>query len=186
MQGIEIRELVKRYPRSTDLLHFLRNPLRREEVTALRGVNLSLEPGRIYGLVGPNGAGKTTLLKILAGVVWPTSGEALVDGLDSSRGDRSLRERVGLVVADERSFFWRLTARENLRFFAVLQRIPAQSLEARVDECLARFGLEAAGDRPFRALATGMRQRLAIARGMLLDPPVLLLDEATRSLDPAA
>ncbi|MCP3919699.1 MAG: ABC transporter ATP-binding protein [bacterium] len=183
--GVVIEGLVKRYPRSIDLLRVLRHPLQRPEVTALDGIDLELEPGRIVGLVGRNGAGKTTLLKILAGLVLPSEGRVRVAGVDPTHG-AAVRDAVNLVVADERSFYWRLTVRENLRFFATLQRLAGPARNARVDGCLERFGLASVADVAFRQLSTGMRQRLAVARGLLVDPQILLLDEATRSLDPLA
>jgi ABC-2 type transport system ATP-binding protein len=186
MEGVEIQGLVKRYPRSTDLFHFLRRPWAREEVTALRGIDLRLEPGHIYGLVGPNGAGKTSLLKVLAGLVLPTEGSVRLDGVDALARPALIRERVGLVVADERSFYWRLGLRQNLEFFASLQHLRGRERDRRVRECLEMVGLGDQAERSFRELSTGMRQRLSIARGLLVAPPVLLLDEPTRSLDPVA
>lgn len=183
---IRIRGLSKRFPRSTNLWQFLRRPFAREYVTALEGIDLTLEPGRIYGLVGPNGAGKTTLIKVIAGLVLPSTGDVSVGGLDAVREARAIRARVGYVVADERSFFWRLSVRENLRFFATLRSPSVRERRERVDECLRRVRLEREAERPFQALSTGMRQRLAIARGLLSMPRILLLDEPTRSLDPDA
>lgn len=185
MNGIEIEGLIKRFPRGVPLLTSLRHPLHRETITALDGVDLSLEPGAIYGLVGSNGAGKTTLLKILTGLVLPTAGRVRVCGIDVAVSPRRVREVVGFVVADERSFYWRLSVRENLRFFATLQQIPVRARSARVEECLDLVGLREHAGRAFRELSTGLRQRLAIARGILADPDVLLMDEATRSLDPS-
>ena len=186
MSGVAIRGLVKRYPRSADLVRFLRRPLARETVTALDGIDLDLEPGAVYGLVGRNGAGKTTLLKILAGLVLPSAGRASVWGIEASERPRALRARVGLVVADERSFFWRISVRENLRFFATLQHLSGSARARAVDAALDHTGLADLADVAFRELSTGQRQCLAIARGTLIDPQVLLLDEATRSLDPEA
>jgi ABC-2 type transport system ATP-binding protein len=168
---IEIQGLVKRYPHATDLFRFLRRPWRKEEILALDGLDLSLGPGRIYGLVGPNGAGKTTLLKVLAGLVLPTEGRILFDGEEWSAPSERIRETVGLVVADERSFFWRLTVEENLRFFATLQKLRGEGRRARIASCLAKVGLSEHRGRSFRSLSTGLRQRLAVARGLLVDPP---------------
>jgi len=186
MDTIRIRGLSKRYPRTTDLFQLLRHPVRRQETTALCGVDLELCPGEIYGLVGPNGAGKTTFLKILAGLVLPTDGQVRWGAEDLAARRARGREGIGLVVSDERSFFWRISVRENLRFFATLQRIPRAERDARIDECLDLVGLRDRRDDAFHSLSTGLRQRLAIARGLLGDPQVLLMDEATRSLDPRA
>lgn len=184
MTAISIRGLVKRYPRRADLLHVFRRRAGEGAVTALDGVDLELRAGVIYGLVGHNGAGKTTLLKILAGLVLPTAGEVRVGAVDAVARPRALREQVGLVVADERSFFWRISVEENLRFFAALQGHRGAERRRVVESTLERVGLAEVAGAPFRGLSTGQRQRLAIARGMLSDPPVLLMDEATRSLDP--
>ena len=185
MHGIRIRGLVKRYPKTTDLFSVLRHPLTRAEgESALAGIDLTLEPGRIYGLVGPNGAGKTTLLKIIAGLVLPSSGTIELDGEPLNARSRRARDTIGYVVSEERSFHWRLSVRENLRFFATLEHVVNR--EERAAICLDRVGMLEHADRPYRELSTGMRQRIALARGMLGDPRVLLMDEATRSLDPFA
>ncbi len=185
MQGIRIRGLVKRYPNTTDLFGLLRHPFAaREGTTALHGIDLTLEPGRIYGLVGPNGAGKTTLLKIVAGLVLPDEGTIELDETTLDSRSRRARNAIGYVVSEERSFHWRLTVRENLRFFGVLEQV--DDPESRATLCLDRVGMLEHADRSFRELSTGMRQRVALARGLLGDPRVLLMDEATRSLDPLA
>jgi ABC-2 type transport system ATP-binding protein len=184
MDGIEIRGLVKDYPRSRDLLHLLRHPLRHRTVTALDGIDLTIPRGGIYALLGPNGAGKTTLLKILGGLLLPNAGTIRIDGDDLTGDAKTIRERVGLIVCDERSFYWRLTAKENLRFFATLYGFRGSDRDAQVMRCLTDAGIEHQASTQFMRLSTGMRQRLAVARGLLLDPSILLMDEATRSLDP--
>ncbi|HED66408.1 MAG TPA: ABC transporter ATP-binding protein [Planctomycetes bacterium] len=185
MQGIRIRGLTKRYPAGDGLVHFVRSALRQASGRlALRGVDLDLEPGRIYALVGPNGAGKTTLLKIMAGLVLPTEGRIELDGKPLSARSAAVRETVGYVVSDERSFQWRLSVAENLRFFATLEHVPDR--DARVREVLEHVGLLDRAEAPFRTLSTGMRQRVALARGLIANPRILLMDEATRSLDPLA
>jgi ABC-2 type transport system ATP-binding protein len=154
-------------------------------VRALRGVDLRVRPGAICGLLGPNGAGKTTLLKILSCLVLPDRGVALIAG-DSTRHERRVKARIGLVHSDERSFYWRLSARENLRFFARLYDVPGRRIGARIEHLLERVGMHDVADRPFSGYSSGMKQRIAIARALLHDPPILLMDEPTRSLDPAA
>ncbi|MEL7369430.1 MAG: ABC transporter ATP-binding protein, partial [Myxococcota bacterium] len=133
---------------------------------------------------GPNGAGKTTLLKVLATLVRPSQGRAWVDEIDVAARPRAARARLGYVLAEERSFFWRLSVRENLRFFAALQDLHGAAAQDRIDALAALVGLTDVIDRRFSDLSLGQRQRVAIARGIIADPPVLLFDEATRSLDP--
>jgi ABC-2 type transport system ATP-binding protein len=161
-------------------------PIHREPpVIALHNVSLTLHRGEILGLLGTNGAGKTTLLKILATLVSPSSGQASVEGCDLVREPERVKGVVGLVTGDERSFYWRLTGRQNLEFFAAFQGLGAETTVKRIAELHCQLGLDAL-DRPFGLYSTGMRQRLAIARALLRRPTVLLLDEPTRSMDPLA
>jgi ABC-2 type transport system ATP-binding protein len=184
--GIQVSGLVKRYPRNRDLLRFLRSPMRREFTEVLQGIDLSIPRGGIYSLLGPNGAGKTTLLKSLAGLLLPNAGQITVDGVELGGDPAGLRERVSLAVCDERSFYWRISARENLRFFASLNGHRGKDRGERVLECLDLVGLADFADRRYMELSSGMRQKLALARGLLLDPSILMMDEPTRSLDPEA
>ena len=166
----------------------LRRLLRRkraEPLHVLRGVDLTVDAGEWLGLIGDNGAGKTTLLKIIAGLILPSAGTVRVTGLEVASHGQAVRDAVGYVLADERSFHWRLTPRQNLRFFAALERLGSKEAEPRIEELLARLDLAENGDRPFYELSTGMRQRLAIARSLLRRPRVLLMDEPTRSVDAA-
>jgi ABC-2 type transport system ATP-binding protein len=151
----------------------------------LRGVEMGIREGEIFSLLGPNGAGKTTLLKIFCCLVLPDAGRALIGGYDT-RDENRVKAVLGLVHTDERSFYWRLSGRENLRFFARLYDVPGRRIEARIGELLERVGMTEAADRPFSGYSSGMKQRCAIARALLHDPPILLMDEPTRSLDPAA
>jgi ABC-2 type transport system ATP-binding protein len=151
----------------------------------LRGIDLQVGEGEIFGLLGPNGAGKTTLLKILSCLILPDKGSAVVGGHDT-RKEYQVKKKIGLVHSDERSFYWRLSARENLRFFARLYDVPGRRIEGRIDELLRRVDLLQAADRPFADYSSGMKQRVAIARALLHDPPILMMDEPTRSLDPVS
>ena len=182
--AIEAVGLVKTFVKTRSLREILLHPFgRAERIPALRGADLAVREGEIVSLLGPNGAGKTTLLKILSCLVLPDAGRAIVGGDDTIHENR-VKRRIGLVHSDERSFYWRLSARENLRFFARLYNVPYRKTEARLQELLERVDLAAAADRPFSGYSSGMKQRVAIARALLHDPPILLMDEPTRSLDP--
>jgi ABC-2 type transport system ATP-binding protein len=157
-----------------------------ERITALEGVSFTVEPGEIFGLLGPNGAGKTTLLKILSCLIIQSRGRALVNGHDTLRQEMRVKASIGFVTSDERSFFWRLSGRENLHFFARLCNLPASRLRGRCQELLDRLELTDKADHPFMNYSSGMKQRMAMARALLHDPPILYMDEPTRSLDPIA
>ena len=151
---------------------------------ALRGIDLTVERGAIFGLLGPNGAGKTTLTKILSTLLLPTHGQAFVLGHDVVREADWLRPRMGLVLGGERGLYNRINARENLRYFADLYGVPLAERERRIDEVLARVELEWAADRRVEEYSRGMKQKLHIARGILHRPEILFLDEPTIGLDP--
>lgn len=153
---------------------------------ALGGVDLDVAPGHIVAVIGENGAGKSTLIRILATVVLPDEGTARVAGHDVVDEALAVRRQVGLALGDDRSFFWRLTGRKNLEFFGRLQGLRGKELPQRVAELLNVVALTDVADRRVDRYSTGMRNRLGIARALLGDPAVLLLDEPTRSLDAVA
>lgn len=153
--------------------------------TAVENVSLAVAEGEVFGLLGPNGAGKTTLTKLLCTLIIPTSGSARVMGHDLGQ-DRAIRQAVGLVVTDERSFHWRLTGEQNLRFFAALHGLHGKPAEARLREVLAAVEMGEQSHLRFSSYSSGMKQRLAIARALLHRPRLLFLDEPSRSLDPIA
>ena len=152
--------------------------------TVLQNVSFQVAPGQIVALVGQNGAGKTTLIKILASLVKPTGGKALIRGYDIIKESIQAKSNIGFVPSEERSFYWRLTGRQNLRFFASLHNIHGKASERRVDSALEAVGLGGEDHVCFKEYSSGMKQALGIARGILHDPRVLLLDEPTRSLSP--
>ena len=179
MPAIEARRLRKTY-RTT------RGVFRRERVdqVALRGVDLAIERGELFGLLGPNGAGKTTMVKIFTTLLLPTSGAAVVLGLDAVRDQWALRRRIGFVFGGERGLYWRLSGLDNLRYFADLYRIPPEVSRRRIPELLERLGLAGRERDRVELYSRGMKQRLHLARGLLNDPEVLFLDEPTIGLDP--
>ncbi len=185
--AILAERLSKVYVKRRSLPEIAARPFRRaERITALAELSLETRAGEIFGILGPNGAGKTTFLKILAGLILPTSGRALVGGIDVARHDQAVKRSIGFVTSDERSFYWRLTGLENLEFFGRLYGLSAAQARSIGRSLLQVMEMEALADRQFMSYSTGMKQRLAIARALLHDPPVLCLDEPTRSLDPIA
>jgi len=185
--AIRAEKLTKVYVKRRSLREMALRPLRRaERITALVDLDLEVSAGEIFGLLGPNGAGKTTFLRVLAGLVLPTSGRALVQGVDVARDDRAVKRSIGFMTSDERSFYWRLTGRENLEFFGRLYGLDLGEARRVSASLLGVVEMEPVADRPFMGYSSGMKQRLAIARALLHDPPVLCLDEPTRSLDPIA
>jgi ABC-2 type transport system ATP-binding protein len=186
MTAISIRNLSKTYPVPfRRLREFFRRQVK-DPVEALRDVSFEVETGEIFGLIGRNGAGKTTLTKIVATLVQPTTGSVSVRGNDSVEADERVRRDIGLATAEERSFYWRLTSEQNLLFFARLHGLSDRFAGQRIKDLFARLELDEVARRRFGELSTGNKQRLAVARAMLANPPVLLLDEPTRSLDPLA
>lgn len=125
-------------------------------------------------------------MRILSTLILPDAGRASVQGHDVTRESQTVRRICGLMLGDERSWYWRLSGRHNLEFFAVLHGFDPAAARVRAEELLARFGLVEAADRPFGGYSAGMKARLSLARALIADPPVLLLDEPTRSLDPVA
>jgi len=155
-----------------------------ESVRALSDVSCEVRAGEFFGLLGENGAGKTTLFKILATLVTPDSGSAIVGGHDVLKAPSRVREVLAPVIADERSLHWRLSGRENMRLFAALHGLRGAQATRRIEELLGLVNLVDAADRLVSGYSSGMKQRLLVARTLLARPSVLLLDEPTRSLDP--
>jgi ABC-2 type transport system ATP-binding protein len=181
---IETYNLTKKFPVVKRYRDLFFHPFRRKDITALHNINLHVKNGELFGLLGPNGAGKTTLIKILCTLILPTEGEAFVNGLEVTRKGKDIRRKIGYVIGDERSFYWRLTGRQNLKFFAKLNNIPNSEVMERIERLLDFMELASDADRPFKDYSTGMRKKLAIARGLLTEPEILFMDEPTNGLDP--
>jgi len=176
--AIEIRGLTKKF--------FASKIFRRKRTTALNNVNLEIRPGELFVLVGQNGAGKTTLLKILCGLILPTSGNVYINGEDIFNNNSHFKKEICFVSGEERSFYWRLTGRQNLEFFGRLQGLSKKEIRHRTDELLAIIGLKEEINKEFRYFSSGAKQRLALMRALLHNPSIIFMDEPTRSLDPIA
>ena len=178
--------LTKSFPTRRGWLETIRHPRSTQYQEVLRGVSCTVREGEFFGLLGPNGAGKTTLFKILATLILPDSGSATVAGFDVVQSSRDVRHVLSPVIADERSLYWRLTARDNLELYGALQGLGRGAASARAGELLEVVGLDDTGEKMVGSFSSGMKQRLLIARALIAYPRVLLLDEPTRSLDPVS
>jgi ABC-2 type transport system ATP-binding protein len=176
---IEAHELRRTYKTSTGVLR--RKPL---EVEAVRGVSFAVEEGELFGLLGPNGAGKTTTIKMLITLLLPTSGSARVLGYDVVADAREVRRKIGYVFGGDRGLYERLSALDNLRYFAELYGVSGREQKRRIGEVLELVGLTGREQERVEGYSRGMRQRLHIARGIVHDPPVVFLDEPTIGVDP--
>lgn len=183
MYAIETEDLTKKYlPPSGLKALMMKSPLKRE-ITAVDNINLQVKKGEIFGLIGPNGAGKTTLIKMLTTLLWPTSGTILVNGHDPQVDEDEVKNSVGLVAGEDRSFYWRLTGRQNLEFFSALYGLTPGKTREKINSLLTEVHLLDAADNMFYSYSSGMKQKLSLARGLLCDPAVLFLDEPTKSVD---
>jgi ABC-2 type transport system ATP-binding protein len=155
------------------------------ETVALKDLSFAAGAGEILVLLGPNGSGKTTALKLVSTMLLPDAGLVRIAGFDTQRDGGRVRQQVGIAIATERSFFPRLSARENLEFFAALDDVPRRECRSRIDDVLHDTGLTEQANTLVMKFSSGMYQRLGIARALVKRPAVLLLDEPTRSLDAA-
>ena len=168
---IEARQLVKRF-----------RDKKRGDVCAVNGVSFSCRPGEVYGLLGANGAGKTTALRILATILEPTEGTAVVAGFDVRENPQGVRARVGFLSAAT-ALYGRLSAREMVEYFGRLHGLDEPTLRRRVDEIFTRLGMDGFRQRRCDHLSSGTRQKVSIARTLVHDPPVMIFDEPTVGLD---
>ena len=185
MGGIVFESVSKRFRHRPVLFNWIGKE-RGGETRAIDAVSFSAPPGRVLVLLGPNGSGKTTTLKLISTLLLPDSGRILLAGAETRTDCSRARRDVGFAVANERSFFPRLSGRENLDFFAALEDVPRDQRPKRIRWALGMVGLHSDSHTLVMKFSSGMYQRLAIARALLKDPAILLLDEPTRSLDPAS
>ena len=154
-----------------------------EKTQALKDINFSIKKGEIFGILGPNGAGKSTLIKIMATLLKEDSGSIKILGLDVDKNEKVIRQKINLITGSERGLYWRLTARENLEYFAELYGISKKNKKNLIDKLVKLVGLFGREDEKVEKYSKGMKQRLQIARGLINDPQIIFLDEPTLGLD---
>ena len=179
MAAIEAEKLRRTYRQTSG---FLRR--RTKTIEAVRGIDFEVNEGELFGLLGPNGAGKTTTIKMLVTLLIPTSGAARVLGHDVVRDARAVRRKIGYIFGGDRGAYERLSGLDNLRYFSELYGVPPKVQKRRIPELLELVGLSGREKERVEGYSRGMRQRLHIARGLLHDPPVVVMDEPTIGLDP--
>lgn len=176
---IEVRDLHRQYITHKGVFH-----RKKEVVEAVRGIDFSVKKGEIFGLLGQNGAGKTTTIKMLTTLLAPTSGVCKVLGCDTFGQEKDIRSRINFIFGGEMGVYRRLSARDNLRYFANLYLLDARKREQRIEEILELVELTDAADRLAETYSKGMIQRLQIGRGLINNPEILFMDEPTVGLDP--
>jgi ABC-2 type transport system ATP-binding protein len=182
--AISIQSLTKTFSARALLRILMKDPPGPGATEVLKGISLEISAGEAVGLLGPNGAGKTTLVEILSTLLLPTTGTASVCGYDVAHEAARVREVVGYCPSTPDTFYPRLTGAANLEFFAMLKDIEPRQARKRIAELLELLSVDGAARLAFQRCSEGMKQRLSLARALLTDPPVLLLDEPTKSLDP--
>ncbi|MBK1812478.1 ATP-binding cassette domain-containing protein [Clostridium sp. YIM B02505] len=158
--------------------------IEKKEFIAVEGVSFDIYKGEIFGLLGPNGAGKTTTIKMITGLLRPTSGRVLVNGVDVEKDSSKALSQIGTVLAGDRSIYWKLTARENLEYFAALYGFSKKQAKLRAEEILRKLDIIEKADETVEKFSTGMKQKVALGKALIPDAPVVLLDEPTLGLDP--
>jgi ABC-2 type transport system ATP-binding protein len=180
-EAITVSELRRTYQTSKG---FFRK--KKETIEAVKGISFDVDFGELFGLVGPNGAGKTTTIKMLTTLLTPTSGNARVLGFDIVKDLVEIRRRIGIIFGGERGLYYRVSGRENLRYFADLYGVPMAKRDRRISELLDLVGLSDRADSKVESYSRGMKQRLHIAKGLVNDPELIFMDEPTIGLDPQA
>ncbi|MBW8012146.1 MAG: ABC transporter ATP-binding protein [Chloroflexi bacterium] len=179
MNMIEINNLRRVYKATIGTLR-----RKTKEVVAVDDISFNVSAGELFGLLGPNGAGKTTVVKMLTTLLIPTSGTARIMGADVEKEAEKIRPKIGFIFGGERGLYWRLSAQDNLRYFASLYHVDPNVSKKRIEYLLELVGLEDRSKEKVEGYSRGMKQRLHIARALIHDPEVLFLDEPTIGLDP--
>jgi ABC-2 type transport system ATP-binding protein len=184
-QVIEITELTKEFTPLKNLHDLILEPFKKQKpFLAIDNINLQIREGEIFSLIGPNGAGKTTIIKILSCLILPTKGTVKVMGYDILKDEEKIKSSIGLVSPDERSFYWRLTLRENLYFFAELYNLSSLQMKRKIEELGGLLEINDYFDKRFQECSSGIKQRLVIVRSLINNPKLLFMDEPFKSLDP--
>ncbi|HSA35841.1 MAG TPA: ATP-binding cassette domain-containing protein, partial [Methanomassiliicoccales archaeon] len=178
---IDVKGLVRKYHSTTGILH-----QKKKETVAVNEIDFQVRRGELFGLLGPNGAGKTTTIKVLTTLLLPTSGSVRILGYDVVKESMEVRKRIGLILGGERGLYYRVTARQNLRYFADIYGVPISIRDRRIEEVLKRVNLLDKADTRVEDYSRGMKQRLHIAKGIIHDPELIFMDELTIGLDPEA
>lgn len=179
MPVIEVKDLVRDFVVGEGLFN-----KKKRVIHAVKGISFNVEKGEIFGLLGQNGAGKTTTIKMLITMLAPTSGTCKVFGYDTFGQEKMIRDRINFVFGGEYGLYRRLSARDNLKYFANLYKIPKTTRDSRIDELLELVGLSDRADTRVETFSKGMTQRVQIARGLINNPEILFMDEPTIGLDP--
>lgn len=179
MNAIEIENLRRVYKTTIGTIR-----RKTKEVVAVDDVSFEIKEGELFGLLGPNGAGKTTIIKMLTTLLIPTSGSARIRGHDVEHAAEKIRPMIGFIFGGERGLYWRLSGRDNLRYFATLYHVEPDVAAKRIEYLIEMVGLKGREKEKVEGYSRGMKQRLHIARALIHDPEVLFLDEPTIGLDP--
>ena len=179
--AIDVQNLVRIYKSTSGIIR-----RHTKEITALNDISFDIKAGELFGLLGPNGAGKTTITKILTTLLIPTSGTAHILGYDVVKDAKAIRSKIGFIFGGERGLYWRLSALDNLRYFASLYQMEPETANKRIPYVLELVGLNGRENERVEGYSRGMKQRLHVARTLLHNPDLLFLDEPTIGLDPIA
>ncbi len=182
--AIEVQDLKKEFAIKKKNVSFWKRRKENKSFVAVNDISFNVNKGEIFGFLGPNGAGKTTTIKMISTLLRPTCGKILINGLDVQKNSMEILKNLGTVLAGERSIYWKLTGRENLKYFAAMNGITGKKAKEKIDYLLKRFSLDKRADETVEKYSTGMKQRIALAKALVADPPIVILDEPTSGLDP--